>query len=1216
MRPLKKKRSEWLGILGTILVSFLLFLFISRGNLNFGLFDDNQAQWLPVIDGAYETFMETGKLPFIDFFQMKGMKIYDQGYYGLWNPFMFASWLLKTYLLAFSGTNTISVYIVMMIVLGNLCCYGIFRRYKISVPGAVLLSSCLMSTSVYVALSYWYYIYNVYFILSWIILRLLKQEEKKDYYAYGAILSFSLLMGNVQYTVYMFVAFVLIMCVLFFRGDQKAIGKIISNGICMGILSAAPLLLLMQASARTLNFSGNNAEYYSSAVHVLTMVLFSWIPSSFLGDIAEKAEGFFYANVPLPDTGFFPGAGSMYMGVMVCAAVVFLLCRKKYKKEWLFEIANAGLVSAGLLLLLSFGRVGLLAVFVRQIPFMGSFRIMAKYLVLLPVLLVPCVAVVVKEQNFFWNRYTVLFLVFMLLGVIHNRQIAFGTPQIQTDKGTVRLEELGADYHNYRILGFASMQEIQVCYPQWEDFSRRERISYEEKFSKNAGTKAGVLTLGGYDLAFDLNQYLTSDSMMGTMSGYASEFGYDNMVIEENFIEKYRKENSDYEISLKRLHRQILDNSVKYYIFTKNSPGYYVFKELLADLHMRVEWEENFLEHTIILSIADIPSLVRQEDGENVNAEITMGRISFFCNGSRQFQVGMQYDTGLRACYTGQDRQKLPLSVQSDERGYIIVSGLPETGYGVVEIEYSNLFYVLGEIWNATALVLIMIMLWAPENGIVKHFVCHIKSKMVIFGKYLAKVSLHKRMKFIFAVLLCVYVGFMGVIYLHTGCTVPDEDWFLQMFRTIRYNAEGNFFAYFGETENYLGYGQIYWILGAICPRILPVRIAAYAMLMGSFFLTLQEIKYSYGKEMLPYAGILWILMPYAWFDGKKIGPEILGLFLGILGLYILRRKKDSWTGWVLLGISGAVKMNYMIFLLAAFCEKMWDSRDGRAAAAMKAAVGSGIGFFIANPIISWDLQTFLENMALKEKTIPEALSYVFERREYEWDGVMVNGVFWGYISAFLLFAVFVVWMVQRLYRRKDLLSEGSNFRGNAAGAISLLLILICCREVFLGWYLLPLCYFGVLFACGVFYCCERRTGTGNLSYWIFAVCLLANGLILLPEHISHRENNMAYMRMQADRGEIEEEVADVKNTIGQQRPNANWYYLLDFHMGDFSYNFKDYADFCVTGVEGIAVIGERMRCVAGINEIVEEAIAGEGNLQVLWKKGDVWILERENGIH
>ena len=83
-----EKQKEYIGILGVVFFSLAVFMIISKGNLNFGLFSDNQTQWLPVIDKAYQTFFQTGRFPTIDFFQMQGMKIYGQGYYGSWNPFM------------------------------------------------------------------------------------------------------------------------------------------------------------------------------------------------------------------------------------------------------------------------------------------------------------------------------------------------------------------------------------------------------------------------------------------------------------------------------------------------------------------------------------------------------------------------------------------------------------------------------------------------------------------------------------------------------------------------------------------------------------------------------------------------------------------------------------------------------------------------------------------------------------------------------------------------------------------------------------------------------------------------------------------------------------------------------------------------------------------------------------------------------------------------
>lgn len=1227
MYRLNKRQGEGVGICGTILLSVILFFIIGKGNLNFGLYDDNQSQWLPVIDRAYHTFFETGKLPDIDFFQMKGMKIYDQGYYGLWNPFMLIAYLIRAYLLSGFDTNTISVYIVMMILLGNLCCYGIFRKYGISIPGSILFSSCLMSVSVYTAISYWYYVYNVYFILSWMLLKMLKQGEKESYYIYGAILSLSLFMGNVQYTVYTYLAYIFIMSVHFYKGDKKAVGKLVSNSICMGILSLIPLLLLLQASSRTLNFSGNNAEYYNGALHCLVIALFSWIPVSFLGTMGTKLEEFLCINIPLPDAGTFPGARSIYMGVMVCAAIIFLFSRKKHKKDKLYDIAAACMVSAGLFLLLSFGQIGLLAIFARQIPFLNSFRILAKYFVLVPILLIPCIAVVIREQRCFLNRYTVLFILFFVFGIIQNRQLAFGTPQIRKDSGIKRLEELNVDYHNYRLLSFASLQEIEVFYPNWEDFAKRERISYEEKFSKNAGTTAGIMTLGGYDLAFDYKQFQMSDSIMGTVTGYGSEFGYDNMVIEEYFLERYRKDNPEYWDRLEKLRGQIVNNSVKYIIFTKDSSCYPVFLQLLEDMRLPVEWRKEFLEHTVMISIKDVCPIVQGNNGKKINAQIKMNKISFNYQKSQEFRIGMYYDKRLRACYINENGEKNILSVKPDAEGYVLISGISDSGKGVVEISYQNNMYLLGKLWNVVALAIILLMLFAPELGFVENAVCYGKAKIKTCLEYFSAVDIMKSAWVGFGVLLLLYIGFMAFYCLHIDCMVPDENWFLQIFCSIHQKAKDNIFAYLGETENYLGYGQIYWILGSLCPNILFLRVTVYFMLISSLFLTLKEVRNRYGIRMVPYAGILWISMPYAWYTDKIIGPEVLGLFLGILGLYILNNKKYRWIGWGLLGISCAVKLNYIVFLLAALLfEIKYPSTDTetnflhlgvkqtwyqKITMLAKGAAITLCGFILANPMVLWDMRTYMDNMAMDGKIIPEALSYVFERREHEWDGVMVNGVFWGYVSAFLLF-VAVMWQVTRKKYQKDcFLGEENYFYGNIAGILSLLLVFVCCRNIFLGWYLLPLCYLMVLFICSRYYYRGKDAEIKNLSYWIFALSLLFNGMILLPEHISNRENNLAYMNTVADFEEVQNETETAKRMIEQEKPDMQWFYLLDFHMGEYSYNFEDYADFCLRNREGIAVIGKRMNLVPNIEKIVEKAVREEEGLHILWQNERAWIIER-----
>ena len=64
-----EKQKEYIGILGVVFFSLAVFMIISKGNLNFGLFSDNQTQWLPVIDKAYQTFFQTGR--FVKFHNWK-----------------------------------------------------------------------------------------------------------------------------------------------------------------------------------------------------------------------------------------------------------------------------------------------------------------------------------------------------------------------------------------------------------------------------------------------------------------------------------------------------------------------------------------------------------------------------------------------------------------------------------------------------------------------------------------------------------------------------------------------------------------------------------------------------------------------------------------------------------------------------------------------------------------------------------------------------------------------------------------------------------------------------------------------------------------------------------------------------------------------------------------------------------------------------------------
>lgn len=1212
MNYLKKEKRNVLDIIVIIFTSLIVIGIISKGNLNYGLYDDNQTQWLPVIDKAYQTLFQTGKLPTIDFLQMKGMKIYDQGYYGLWNPFMLSAYILRTYLLSFLNTNTITVYIVIMTILGNICSYKIFREYEVNRYQAILLSSVLLSASVYIAFIYWYYIYNVYFILTWLIFRIIKNQKSKSYYEYGAILALSLLMGNIQYTVYMYLAFLLIMIILFWQGEKRALGKLVSNTICMGFLSAFHLLLLLGASLRSVDFSGSSSGYYSNTVHPILMAIFSWIPASFFGETAENLGNVIYTKIPLPEVYNCPEIRSMYMGAGVAAVVLFLWKKRKNLKDRFDKIALAGIATAFVLLVLSFGKVGILAIFMEQIPFLNSFRILLKYLVLLPPLLLPCTACVLRKNKSFCDKTFLFLFFFMVFGLIQNRYISFGALPIQTQESVERLQTLDVDYHNYRIAGFASYDEIRLEYPQWEDFEKREKISLEEKFSKNAGTMAGVITIGGYDLSFDYEQFQTSESLMGTVSGYASEFGYDNMIIEDYFFARYNRESPEYWVNIGNLKQQIQENGVKYFIFSKDSSGIAAFLQMLQDMQIEIEWQQPFMENTEMISICGVTPVVSNAKGEKIEADISLDKITFASENNQNFRVGMYYDKNLKAFSTDSSGNRKAMSLLPDEKGYIIVSGTENMKNERIEIYYDNKWYSIGQVWSITVLLLIAFILVMPEMVWVRKFVCLLEKRIRHLLGSISSIQPQKGVWICFAVLLCGYICFLGFYYLHIKCTVPDEEWFMQISKTIHHMAEKNFFVYFAETENYLGYGQIYWIISSMFPNMYILRIAALVMLMGSMFLTLREVKIRFGAQMVPYAGILWISMPFAWYSDKIIGPELLGFFLGILGLSLLNSKKRETIGWIVLGISCAVKMNYVVFAMAAVLLAVKRQKDKKILMLFKAGTAGLGGVVIGNPIILWDLQTYLANAQVKSQIYLSQLSYVFTKREREWDGVMTNGVFWGYVSVFLLFVLLIGWgarIFQKTNSRLAPIRRENRYYSKCLIMISILLIVICCRDFFLGWYLLPLSYFVILIVCELFDFRGKTTTYKNLYQWAFIICLLINAMILLPEHLSIRTNNIAHMQMMAKQESIKELIEGEQNPMDSE---VQWYNLLDFHMEEYSYNFEDYVNFCFGNQKGIAIIGDRMRAVTRVNEIIQQAINEEEGLHVLKHEKDVWFIQRD----
>lgn len=1195
-------KEKCVEILCVIVISLILLWIISSGNRNFGLYDDNQTQWLPIIDSAYSELFRSGHFPVYDWYQMKGMIIYDQGYYGLWNPFMLIAYIINTYILGWFGSNTITIYIVLMVVLGNLCSYSLFRQGRIIRLWALLGSQFLCVATVYTYLAYWYYVFNVYFILTWLLLAISKYKESKSYYCHGLILALSVLMGNIQYTVYMCLAYAIIMLFLGFHQEKRNWLRLCTNVMVMGILSSCYLLMLLKVSARSADFVGNNSAYYDMSVNPLWFLIFSFIPSELIGNEKEWIAGLFQ-NLIIPGAGGvddFPKTASMFMGVEVFCCILFWLKRKKYKKDRSFHIAQAGLLCAVILLVLSFGEIGLLAVIVEEVPMWNSFRILSKFLVLLPPLLLPASVLgfrfIVKSNK--WLQIGVLLL--FTAGIIQARVGSVGAEAIELVETRDMLQKVQVDIKHYRVAGFSSYEEISYQ-GDWKEFQQKDFINLSEKISKNAGTVAGIFTLGGYDLAFDENRFKLSDAMMQSKSGYASEFGYDNLVIGDYFWNYMEPTNLEYEVRVQRWSEQVKNNAVKYFIFTKESSDTDKFEQLVNKAGMEIEWSKEFMNHTCIISLRDIPALIVSGEGEKLNFESTIDRMEIPYTGSEKLYLSFAFDSNIHAYLKTKEGARQDIKVKEDEKGYVVLENVQMKKDDVIVVEYRNRLFEFAKIWTGIVVLMFVLGFAVPEFSV--------SNKVLTVSQKKIKIPEEKVNKVVWGVFIItgiLYCMFLGNLYIRTQVLSADEIWFLHMFQTIHHKIVENPFACLGETENYLGYGQIYWMLGGLVSNMFILRGIAFLSLIGSCILMLSYVEKTFGRYYVPYAGLLWITMPFAWFSNKIIGPELIGLFVSVLGFYCITVKgvKKEWIGWMLLGVGCAIKANYAVFVLVAICQ-ITEWRELRNRVEWKKICQRlcmlGAGFLIANPIILMDFGTFLENGRTASGISMDMLTEVMGRKYIEWDGVMVNGFFYGYLH----------WIMVLL------ITAGCIFKGiRDKKTISFLLcgcmlIYICARTSFLGWYMLPMLFLIPALVSGIWKEHVDKSGTGGICLLIL---ILMNAVLLMPVHLQERKNDIKHIEMLDEREKNLQQITLQQETLRSAYNGEKIFYLTEFNYGSESYNFYDYYNFCIVREAGIAFVGERMQNVPIIKQMIEDAKNSREYLEVIETIGDIMVIRRHYG--
>ncbi len=312
---------------------------------------------------------------------------------------------------------------------------------------------------------------------------------------------------------------------------------------------------------------------------------------------------------------------------------------------------------------------------------------------------------------------------------------------------------------------------------------------------------------------------------------------------------------------------------------------------------------------------------------------------------------------------------------------------------------------------------------------------------------------------------LLIYFVIMLFIYCNISATVPDEQWFLDI---INQQSLNNFKDYI-FIQNFLGYGSLYWTFLALIKNLFCLRIIAWfcIAIVPCTIIFIQRKLLNVSWINIVFANFLYFSMPCVWFTGKIIGPEIYSNTIGVLSttlfLYLIK-KNTSIKNIILLfifcifiGISSGIKaynISFGLFVLSFFILNSIKNKFSLIYMVKRAILfiaGFISGFVLSNLIILKSLNTFITNFTQYSSPFNiTQISTVLFKKYIEWDLVNSSGLEYFIIPCVILFLLYLITFVCNKNREITISSI----------IATLFLLLLCSRDRFLGWYLMPLTFF------------------------------------------------------------------------------------------------------------------------------------------------------------
>lgn len=738
----RKSTISSVEVLSILIGSVLLLAIYTKFHFHAFVGQDNYYQFFPMIQSVYDYFMEHGHFPIYDFYQMKGYSFADGFIYGHGNVLLFLCYLVSRFLLPF--TDLVNLYVYVTFTLGNLLIFCLLRRLGISKWASWLCIASLVTCAGYFTVGYWYYVWNNYLLiplLLWSVLYLMQHHNWRGYLLSGMVLAYSITMGNIQYTMYHYIIFGIMMVVLLMAyRDLYYLKALLSNVFLSFVLAIPIFMMLVQAGARrevTINvgmFLIYPISYYAQMIcSFLPQPVFYhfWYGEPFLIErywaptVNQVTYGFMY-------TGIFFGCFLILTVILLVKGIGRLVgsiakkvaipkaSAEETEKWFIISI----FVTIAFYILWGLGTRTPIAPLLSHIPLLNSTRYLFKvFFIEIP--LYPFVAGYVLDRCFMSRRSlaivtSVVTACFVLMGGYTNywlfnsgEHIVWGLPNTgdlvaKAENTKARIEALGLDTENYRFLTFLHADDPQ------DQNTFVVKSEYEDWYlTRDLPTLIGVYTIAGMDNSLNMTAYTQTTHIYENMNQFDWMSAAPGSLIAANCAdEEYRRALVD----------EMLANDVRYLLFEKDSSSYKDLMALLAtDERVTLSEPVDFVGDAVLVIMDGADGMATAADGTQLSCTGDYDTLSIAVDektASSEIHLSMTYEERLYATFTGEDGKKTSLDLSADAYGDLVIRGIPEGSAGNVTVGYSNPLYHVGilDCWMITALFILLLMIKRKET--------------------------------------------------------------------------------------------------------------------------------------------------------------------------------------------------------------------------------------------------------------------------------------------------------------------------------------------------------------------------------------------------------------------------------------------------------------------------------------------------------------------